>query len=57
MEASQAEGIISVEFFLKGSCVPANLVVISVGPFRVELFLQLVRPSLTTHYNYKMLSF
>lgn len=56
MEASQAEGIISVEFFLQGSCVPANLA-ISVRPFRVEHFLQLVRPSLTTHYNYEMLSF
>lgn len=54
MGASQAEGMVYVESFGNGGCFLANLVATSVGPFRLESSLQLVRPSLTTHCNYKM---
>lgn len=48
MEASQAEGITYVEPFLKGGCLLTDLVATSIGPFRLDPFLQLGRPSLTT---------
>lgn len=48
MAASQVEGIMDVEPFLKGGCLLADLVATSSGSFRLDPFLQLGRPSLTT---------